>query len=36
VPNADEHGSFDGMLLAHVVEHRPPGAEGNVLQQYLP
>jgi len=29
-------GKFDGLLLAHVVEHLPPGAEAEVLREYLP
>ncbi len=27
---------FDGMLMAHLLEHLPPGAEGEVLTEYLP
>lgn len=29
-------GTFDGMLMAHVVEHLPPGKEGQVIDAYLP
>jgi 2-polyprenyl-3-methyl-5-hydroxy-6-metoxy-1,4-benzoquinol methylase len=29
-------GTFDGLLLAHVVEHLAPGAEADVLREYLP
>ena len=31
-----ELGMFDGLLLAHVMEHLPPGAEEGVLRGYLP
>lgn len=34
--HAAELGKFDGLLLAHVVEHLPPGAEADVLREYLP
>ena len=29
-------GKFDGMLMAHVVEHLAPGAEAQVIESYLP
>ncbi|MEP6462759.1 MAG: methyltransferase domain-containing protein [Frankiaceae bacterium] len=29
-------GTFDGMLMAHVLEHLPPGEETQVVQSYLP
>jgi len=28
-------GKFDGMLMAHVVEHLAPGAEAQVIESYL-
>ena len=31
-----EVGTFDGMLMAHVLEHLPPGEEVPVVQEYLP
>lgn len=34
--HAGHHEPFDGMLAAHVVEHLPPGAEPEVLREYLP
>ncbi len=34
--HTEQHGKFDGLLLAHVVEHLPPGAESDVLREYLP
>lgn len=34
--HAGQHERFDGLLLAHVVEHLPPGAEAEVLREYLP
>lgn len=34
--HAGQHEKFDGLLLAHVVEHLPPGAEAEVLREYLP
>lgn len=34
--HAAELGKFDGLLLAHVVEHLPPGGEAEVLREYLP
>lgn len=34
--HAAEHEPFEGMLAAHVVEHLPPGAEPDVLREYLP
>lgn len=34
--HAGHHEPFDGLLLAHVVEHLEPGAEPDVLREYLP
>lgn len=31
-----ELGMFDGLLVAHVMEHLPPGSEEGVLRGYLP
>lgn len=31
-----ELGKFDGMLMAHVIEHLTPGAEAQVIKDYLP
>ncbi len=33
---AAEPGIFDGLLLAHVVEHLRPGTEAGVLREHLP
>jgi len=33
---AADLGQFQGMLLAHVIEHLPPGGEPDVLREYLP
>lgn len=31
-----ELGKFDGMVMAHVVEHLAPGEEAQVIESYLP
>ena len=31
-----ELGTFEGMLMAHVVEHLAPGEEAQVIESYLP
>lgn len=28
--------AFDGMLMAHLLEHLPPGMEGDIVAEYLP
>jgi 2-polyprenyl-3-methyl-5-hydroxy-6-metoxy-1,4-benzoquinol methylase len=33
---ASEPGMFDGMVMAHVVEHLPPGEEAQIFDYYLP
>ncbi|MGB3772619.1 MAG: class I SAM-dependent methyltransferase [Rhodococcus sp. (in: high G+C Gram-positive bacteria)] len=34
--HALEDTRFDGMLMAHLLEHLPPGEEGSVVTEYLP